>query len=79
VLTDVANKEEFHKWTDKELIAALIEVKPIIIITLQDRLNPKLDALAIVLQTTKSAQPIAITPSGTQTPVFTPPPQQSIP
>jgi len=49
VLTDVANKEEFYKWTDKELIAALIEVKPIITITLQDQLNPKLDALAVVL------------------------------
>jgi len=36
VLTDVANKEEFYKWMDKELIAALAEVKPIIIITLQD-------------------------------------------
>jgi len=36
VLTDVANKEEFHEWTDEELIAALTEVKPIIIITLQD-------------------------------------------
>ena len=36
VLTDVANKEEFYKWTDEELIAALIKIKPIIIITLQD-------------------------------------------
>jgi len=36
VLTDIANKEEFHKWMDKKLIAALTEVKPIIIITLQD-------------------------------------------
>jgi hypothetical protein len=34
VLTDVANKEEFYKWTDKELITALVEVKLIIIITL---------------------------------------------
>jgi len=49
VLTDVANKEEFYKWMDKELIAALIEVKLIITITLQDQLNPKLDTLAIVL------------------------------
>ena len=49
MLTDVANKEEFYEWTDKELIMALIEVKLIIIITLQDRLNPKLDALTIVL------------------------------
>jgi hypothetical protein len=31
---DVANKEEFYKWTDKELIAALIEVKLIITTTL---------------------------------------------
>jgi hypothetical protein len=53
VLTDVANKEEFHEWTDKELIAALAEVKPIITITLQDQLNPKLDALTVVLQTPK--------------------------
>ena len=36
VLTDVANKKEFYKWTDEELIAALIEVKQIITITLQD-------------------------------------------
>ena len=34
VLTDVANKEEFYKWTDKELITALAEVKLIITITL---------------------------------------------
>jgi len=34
VLTDIANKEEFYKRMDKELIVALIEVKPIIIITL---------------------------------------------
>jgi len=59
---------------DKELITALIEVKPIITITLQDQLNPKLDALAVVLQTPKLAQPIATTPSGMQIPVFTPPP-----
>ena len=55
MLTDVTNKEEFYKWTDKELIAALAEVKLIITITLQDRLNPKLDALTIVLQTPKLA------------------------
>jgi len=36
VLTDITNKEEFHKWTDKELITALTEVKLIITITLQD-------------------------------------------
>ena len=34
VLTDVTNKEEFYEWTNEELIAALAEVKPIIIITL---------------------------------------------
>jgi len=34
VLTDITNKKEFYKWTDKELIAALTEVKPIITITL---------------------------------------------
>jgi hypothetical protein len=39
-----------------------------ITITLQDRLNPKLDALAIVLQNPKSAQSTATTPSSTQTP-----------
>ena len=50
MLTDVANKEEPYKWIDKKLITALIEVKPIIIITLQNQLNPKLDTLAVVLQ-----------------------------
>ena len=33
---DIANKEEPYKWTDKELIAALIKVRPIITITLQN-------------------------------------------
>ena len=32
-----------------------------ITITLQERLNPKLDILAVVLYTPKSAQPTAIT------------------
>jgi hypothetical protein len=35
---------------DKELITALIEVKPMITTILQDRLNPKLDMLAVVSQ-----------------------------
>jgi len=34
VLMDVANKEEFYEWINKELIAALAEVKLMIIITL---------------------------------------------
>ena len=49
MLTDVANKEEPYKWMDKELIAALIEVRLIITTTLQNQFNPKLDALAIIL------------------------------
>jgi hypothetical protein len=58
VLFDLLQEEEPHKWTDKELITALIEVKLMITTTLQDRLNPKLDALTIVLQTPfHSSQP----------------------
>jgi len=34
VLTDIINKEEFYKWIDKELIAALIDIKLMITITL---------------------------------------------
>ena len=79
ILFDILQEKEPYEWTDKELIAALIEAKPIIIITLQERLNPKLDILTVVSHTPKSAQPTATTLSGTQTPVSTPPPQQSIP
>ena len=31
---DITNKEEPHKWIDKEISLAFIEVKPIIITTL---------------------------------------------
>jgi hypothetical protein len=40
---------------DEELITALAEVKLIIIITLQEQLNPKLNIFAVVLQTPKLA------------------------
>ena len=70
VLFDVLQEEKPHKWIDEELIAALAKVKPIITITLQERLNPKLNVLAVVSQTPKSAQPIAMTPQ---------PPAASIP
>jgi len=34
VLTDVANKEEFHEWTDEEIGLALNNIKPIITVAL---------------------------------------------
>jgi hypothetical protein len=38
-LFDFLQEEEPHNWTDEELIATLSEVKPMITVTLQDRLN----------------------------------------
>ena len=49
MLTDIANKEEPYKWIDKELIAALVKVKLIITVALQNQLNLTLNKLAIVL------------------------------
>ena len=80
VLFDLLQEEEPHKWTDEELIAALAEVKPMITTTLQDRLNPKLDALAVVLQTPfHSSQPTNTvhTPIYSQQPLT--PPQNTQP
>jgi len=34
VLTDVANKEEFYKWMDKEIGLALNDIKPMITVAL---------------------------------------------
>jgi len=34
VLTDVANKEEFYEWTDKEISLALNNIKLIITVAL---------------------------------------------
>ena len=34
MLTDVANKEEFHKWMDKEISLALINIKLMITVAL---------------------------------------------
>ena len=67
VLTDVANEEEFHEWTDEELIAALAEVKPMITTTLQDRLNSTLDKLA-----TPPAPPPATPPTPLAIPAAVP-------
>jgi len=36
VLTDVANKEEFHEWIDKEIGLALNNIKLMITVALQD-------------------------------------------
>ena len=79
VLYNIFIKKKQHKWINKELITALIEAKLIIIITLQEQLNPKLDILAVILHTPKSAQPTATILSGTQTPISIPLPQQFIP
>jgi len=49
VLTDVANKEEFYKWMDEEIGLALNNIKLIITVALQDRLNSTLDKLVVPL------------------------------
>ena len=57
---DITNKEEPYKWTDKEIGLALIDIKPIITVALQDRLNLTLDKLTIPLLL---ATPITVPPA----------------
>ena len=69
MLTDVANKKEFHEWTDKEISLALNNIKPIITMALQNRLNLTLNKLTAPLLplatpiTALLATPIAIPPA----------------
>ena len=39
MLADIANKKEFYEWTDEEINLALINIKPMITMALQDQLN----------------------------------------
>ena len=68
VLTDVANKEEFHEWTDEEIGLALNDIKPMITVALQDRLNSTLDKLTA--PPPPPATPITALPA---TPITAPP------
>jgi hypothetical protein len=47
VLFSLLQEEEQHAWTDDKLAEALAEIKPMIIISLQDRLNSTSTGLAI--------------------------------
>ena len=72
ILFNIIQGKKQHKWTNKDLIAAINETKgPLNTRSLRDRLNPTRDGLAMGLATgLESAQPIAtaLTPPGTQTP-----------
>jgi hypothetical protein len=57
VLFNVLNEEEQHKWTDQELSEALVQMKPMASIALQDRLNPTMTSLAIATKAQHAQQP----------------------
>jgi hypothetical protein len=46
VLFSLLQEEEQHVWTNNELADTLVELKPMITLSLQDRLNPTLTGLA---------------------------------